>query len=183
VRLFAALPIPDHVAAQIVAIQHGIGGARWSPRDNLHITLRFMGEVDGHLETDIEAALGEISAAPFDLSLAGAGFFGHDKPHAAWLGVAPNVGLLALQKWVECACRQAGLTPEDRVYTPHVTLCYLPRDQALEPIMAFQRSHKLLVSQTWLADRFYLYASSTSGSGPSRYMTRSEYPLVEPATI
>jgi RNA 2',3'-cyclic 3'-phosphodiesterase len=176
-RLFAALPLPDGISDLVLKTQRGLDGAKWSPRENLHITLRFIGPVDERRAEDIDSALGEIRLGAFDLALQGAGFFGHDEPHAMWLGVAQSEPLLALQQACERACRRAGLEAAPRAYTPHVTICYLPRHQALEPVMAFQQRNALFASPTFLADRFYLYSSATQGAGPSRYRIEAEYPL------
>ena len=177
-RLFAALPIPNDIADQIVPIQYGLDGARWSPRENLHVTLRFIGNADACQAEDIDAALGEIHAEPFGIALHGIGFFGGDEPHAVWLGVDYNAPLLALHKHCERACRRAGFTPDPRAYTPHATLCYLPRHYPVNKVIAFQMQHNLMTMPPWTADRFYLYASRTQGPGPSRYSIEAEYPLI-----
>jgi RNA 2',3'-cyclic 3'-phosphodiesterase len=177
-RLFAALPLPDPICDAVVKAQRGLDGARWSPRDNLHLTLRFIGDVDERKAEDIDAELGQIKLSGFEIALAGAGFFGGEEPHAMWLGVDPNDALLALQRACERACRRAGLAPAERAYTPHVTVCYLPRHQALAPVIAYQQSHALFSTPIWVADRFYLYSSRTQGSGPSRYTIEAEYPLL-----
>jgi RNA 2',3'-cyclic 3'-phosphodiesterase len=177
-RLFAALPIPDNVADHIGRVRRGLDGAKWSPRENLHVTLRFMGSVDERHAEDIDAALGEIRVAPFDLELSGVDFFGGEEPHAIWLGLKANPELLKLQKYCEHACRKAGLDHDPRAYTPHVTICYLPRHFPVANVIAFQQDNNLFAAPGWTADRFYLYASRTHGSGPSRYSIEAEYPLV-----
>lgn len=178
-RLFVALPVPDLIGEQIVRLQNGLEGAKWSPRDNFHITLRFIGDVDEPTARDIDAALAQVAASPFEINLKGAGHFGGDKPHAAWLGLAENLSLLALQKKCERACRAAGQPESPRAFTPHLTLAYLPRHQMLLPVLAFQQQLTLFASQSWTADRFYLYSSATSGPGPSRYQIEAEYPLIK----
>lgn len=177
-RLFVALPIPEEVVEQILPVQRGLKGAKWSPRENLHITLRFIGDVDAHQGQAIDALLADIHLPPFEISLQGSGYFGGRTPHAAWLGVAENPALLALQKKCERVCRQSGLAPDPRSYTPHVTVCYLPRHQLLEAVAQYQFEHSCFVSDVWLADRFYLYSSQTHGPGPSRFTIEAEYPLL-----
>ena len=177
-RLFIAVPIPDEVADKIARLQTGLDGAKWSPRENLHLTLRFVGAVDERQAEDLDTALGDIRVPPIDIDLGGVGFFGSDKPHAIWLGVKTNNYLSTLRKQCERACRLTGLAPDPRAYTPHVTICYLPRHQPLDSVLAFQQSLNLFTVPTWTADRFYLYASRTNGPGPSRYSIEAEYPLV-----
>ncbi len=177
-RLFVALPIPDDVATAIGRVQRGLVGAKWSPRDNLHLTLRFMGEVEPHQAHDIDAALGEIRQAPFVIDIGGVGFFGGEEPHAVWLGVKPNAELITLQRQCELHSRRAGLTPAPRAYTPHVTICYLPRRFGIDAVAAFQHSNNLFAAPRFEADRMYLYASHTKGAGPSHYEIVGEYPLL-----
>jgi RNA 2',3'-cyclic 3'-phosphodiesterase len=177
-RLFVALPLPDPIADAVGRTQGKLDGARWSPRENLHITLRFIGDVDERKAEDIDSELGQIRMGGFEVSLLGASHFGGEKPHALYLGVAPNEALTQLNKACERACRRAGLDPDARVYTPHATVCYLPRHQALEPVMAYETRHSLFASPAWVADRFYLYSSFTPASGPSRYRIEAEYPLL-----
>jgi len=100
-RLFVALPLPDAIAGAVQKTQSGLERASWSKRDNLHITLRFVGELDEAQATDLDLALADIRVAPFELVLQGSGFFGNSKPHAAWMGVAPSEALTHLQRACE----------------------------------------------------------------------------------
>lgn len=177
-RLFAALPIPDEVARQITRIQTGLKGAKWSPRDNLHVTLRFVGACDVHQARALDDALGQIRVAPFELTLQGVNHFDHDHPYAMWLSVVGVAALLQLQKACERACRKVGFAPDVRSYTPHVTICYLPARQALDTVMAFEQDHNLFKTDPFQADRFYLYNSIEARNSPSRYEIVAEYPLV-----
>ena len=177
-RLFVAVPIPDDVADKIARLQTGLDGAKWSPRENLHLTLRFVGAIDQRQAEDLDTALGDIRVPPFSIDLQGIGYFGSNEPHAIWLGVKTNSFLSTLQNRCERACRLTGLAPAPRAYTPHVTICYLPRHQFLDSVLAFQQSRNLFTVPSWTADRFYLYASRTNGPGPSRYSIEAEYPLV-----
>src|SRR5215469_16456380 len=102
-RLFVAIPIPDVVAQGLLFMQSGVPGARWQTRDQLHLTLRFVGEVDGRDADAIHDALYAISAPSFTLTLKGVGEFGGKKPHALWAGVQTSEALLHLQRKIETA--------------------------------------------------------------------------------
>ena len=81
-RLFVALPIPDSVAQRLLLLQGGVPGAGWQRREQLHLTLRFIGEVDGGDARAVEDALAGIDAPAFDLQLHGVGQFGNKQPHS-----------------------------------------------------------------------------------------------------
>ena len=106
----------------------GISGARWQSDDQLHLTLRFIGEVDRHLAGDIHAALGAIHQAAFEIALNGIGAFDRRGwPDAVWAGVLPHEPLKALHKKVDAALARVGVEPEQRAYLPHITLARLKR--------------------------------------------------------
>jgi 2'-5' RNA ligase len=176
-RLFVACPVPPFIADRATAIQAGVPGARWSPRENLHVTLRFCGDVDEAQAEDLDAALAGISQGPIRLELKGAGWFGGDRPHALHLHVDGGEPLRVLRGRVEKACRAAGLVADTGAYTPHLTLAYLREGADLDRVMAFVRNQSLFRADPWTADRFHLY-SSHPGRGPSRYRIEAEYPLL-----
>jgi 2'-5' RNA ligase len=91
-RLFAALALPDHVAEGLLALMKGVPGAKWRPRENLHLTLRFFGELAEPVAEDLDSALEEATRgiAPFEVRLKSAGSFGGADPHALWIGAAEN---------------------------------------------------------------------------------------------
>src|SRR3982751_4100483 len=95
IRLFAALDLPDDVAERLLALMKGVPMAKWRPRENLHLTLRFFGEVAEPVADEIDIALGEVAEAnaPFDLTLKAAGTFGGADPHALWVGASESAAL------------------------------------------------------------------------------------------
>lgn len=176
IRLFTAIAVPPVVGEGLLSRQHGIEGARWRPLEAFHITLRFVGDVAEDVAADLDEALAEIAAAPFDLSLAGAGHFGEGADiHAVWAGVDESAPLRQLQKAHERAARTAGLKPESRLYTPHVTLAYLKRPSVPE-VGAWLQANNLLRSPTFTVDRFGLYSSRQTREG-SAYRLERDYPL------
>ena len=124
-RLFSAIEIPSRIAERFTLLRAGLSGARWIDPENYHVTLRFIGDVDGATARDFTHALGEIDAAPFELRLNGLGSFGGRKPRAIFAEVAPSEALEALRRANERAAREAGLPPEGRNFKPHVTLARL----------------------------------------------------------
>src|SRR4051794_32398638 len=122
-RLFVAIRPPATVRAQLLAAMGGVGGARWQSEEQIHLTVRFIGDVDRHQAEDAHAALGGVHYAPFELALAGVGAFERrGEPTVLWAAVAPQEPVKALHKKVNQALARIGLEPEGRAYAPHITL-------------------------------------------------------------
>ena len=175
IRLFTAIEIPEAISARLIGLQNGLPGARWIDRENFHITLRFIGEVAEDIATDIDRALAELTADPFDLFLSGIGQFGNKKPRAVWAGVSPSPVLSALQARQEKALQRLGLEPDHRNYTPHVTLARL-RNGAAADVWRYIEANNLFETLPFTVERFVLFSSRLSqGGGP--YVTEQVYPL------
>jgi 2'-5' RNA ligase len=174
IRLFVALALPDRVAQGLLMMQSGVPGARWMGREQLHLTLRFIGEVDERDANAIDDALSAIAAPRFTLELKGVGEFGGKHPRALWAG-AWNETLMRLQRKIESALQRIGLPAEERKYTPHVTLARL---RATPPgrVMDFLADHALYASGPFDVAEFILYSSQPTPNG-SLYVAERNYPL------
>jgi 2'-5' RNA ligase len=158
-RLFVALPLPDPVRRRLGLICAGLPGARWVPPENLHITLRFLGELSGGEMDDVDAALSGISVPRFALSLAGVGHFGsRSRLRAVWAGVVREPAIVHLRDKIESAVVRAGLEPEGQKYQPHVTLTR-PKGTPVPKLQEFLASHSLFRSEPWDVTHFSLYSS------------------------
>ena len=176
IRLFAALSLPDEIAQGLARRQTGLPGARWRPREALHVTLRFFGEVKNDVAADLDAALAEVVGEPLELVLSGVGHFGEgDQTHAVWAGVEENATLRRLAARCESAARSVGLEPEKRRYRPHVTLAYLRHADPLK-VAAWEQANNLLKSPPFTVERFGLHSSWLS-QDVSRYDLERDYPL------
>ncbi len=178
-RLFAALDLPDDISERVMALMKGVPGAKWRPRENLHVTLRFFGEVTEPMADDLDGALSSIAdaTAPFELQLKAAGSFGGADPHALWIGVADNPTLTKLAADCERAARRTGLKAEPLKYKPHLTVAYLA-GASLDRVQAFETRLGLFQSEPFRVDRFGLYSSVTRRGAPSLYRLEAEYPLL-----
>ena len=121
-RLFTALEIPPEIGARLAILRGGLPGARWVEPENYHVTLRFIGDIDDRTANDAADMLAGISRQPLKISLGGVDAFGGDRPRAIFARVEPSADLMELQAEHERVLRRAGLEPEGRKYTPHVTL-------------------------------------------------------------
>ncbi|HTT82281.1 MAG TPA: RNA 2',3'-cyclic phosphodiesterase [Rhizomicrobium sp.] len=174
-RLFVALALPEQIAESLLFLQGGVPGARWSQREQLHLTLRFIGEVDGRDAAAIDDALAAIRAPRFTLELRGVGEFGGKNPRALWVGVREDAPVLHLQRKIESALQRVGLAAEERKFAPHVTLARLrasPRDR----VITFLATHALYASPPFEVNNFILYSSQTTPNG-SLYRPERAYAL------
>jgi 2'-5' RNA ligase len=174
-RLFVALRPPAAIRDRLLDLMEGVCGARWQDGDQLHLTLRFIGEVDRHVAGDVHAALSAIRHPAFELSLNGLGSFDRrGQVVALWAGVAPQEPVKTLQKKVEQAAIRAGLEPERRAYSPHVTLARLGRGAgSLRPLL--ERSGAI-TSQPFPVEEFRLYESQLTPNGAVHTIVE-RYPL------
>jgi 2'-5' RNA ligase len=173
-RLFVGLGLPEALTAQLAPLMTGLPGARWVAAEDLHLTLRFIGEVDEHQAAILDESLGQIRRPAFALQVSGCGIFAQRRgPEAVWVGVGSSPALTELQAAVERAAVRAGEAPEEKRFRPHITLARL-RDTPAPRLQAFVAGHNLFRA-TAAVDRFNLYSSS-SGSGP-RYRIETSYPL------
>ena len=173
-RLFVALPIPEEITDLLLDLDDGPEAMRWVHADSLHITLRFIGEVDARQAEDIAAALGTLSASAFSLQLSGVGCFTHRRSGVLWAGVEPKAPVAALATKVERALRSAGVPPETRAFHPHVTLARW--SGPTPPVQNWLERHGALTSPPWQADRLILFESQLGRTGP-HYEERASFPL------
>ena len=176
IRLFVAIPLPEPVRTQLTMLQSGLQGARWIKRGNIHLTLRFIGEVHNDLAGDIDMALSEITAPAFELELDGIGSFARGKrPHALWAGVAKSEPLLHVQAKIESVLVRAGLEAGERKFSPHITIARL-KEMRPNRVEAWVADHGGFRSPPFTADRFALFSSFLKSDG-ALYIEEASYPL------
>lgn len=178
IRLFVALDLPDLVRERLAALQGGVPGARWSRAEQMHLTLRFIGEVAENVAHDIDDALASIRAPAFSLELSGVGEFGGKNPRALWAGVKSSEAVLHLQRKVETALQRIGLPPEPRKFSPHITLARL-KAAPREKVVQFLTHGSLFAAVPFPVNQFVLYSSHLSQSG-SIYHPERVYRLEPP---
>jgi 2'-5' RNA ligase len=174
-RLFTALEVPRDAALSLSLLRGGLLGARWIDVENYHITLRFIGDVEGHVADEIANALDRIRRPPFSLKLTGLGAFGSKKPHSVHATVAPSVELMQLQGEMERICQRMGLPAEPRKFVPHVTLARL-RNAAPHDLAHYLSTRGNFATAPFKVGRFVLMSSKDSvGGGP--YVVEETWPL------
>ena len=175
-RLFVAIDLPAEIKEQLGRLCAGVPGAKWVEQDNLHLTLRFIGEADGTQFNDTRQALAEVRGEVFELRLKGVGQFGQRRRvRQLWAGVEDSETLIRLQRGIEAALTGAGLTPERRKFHAHVTLARL-KDTPIGRVGAYLADHGLFATESFAVGSFVLCSSVLSQSGPI-YRAEATYPL------
>lgn len=175
-RLFVSIDLPQAVKRELAGICLNLPGARWVADEQIHLTLRFIGEVDGAVVQDIREGLAGIQGSAFTLRLVGLGLFPpRRKPHVLWAGVDPVDPVVALRNRVESLLVRLGLEPEGRAFSPHVTLARL-RDTPVARLTTYLADNALFTSSGFEVDSFHLYSSILSNNG-AIHQIEASYPL------
>jgi 2'-5' RNA ligase len=174
-RLFTALEIPRDAALSLSLLRGGLPGARWIDVENYHLTLRFIGDVEGHVADEIANALDRVRRPGFSLALAGVGAFGSRKPHSVYAGAAASPDLYALQGEIDRICHRLGIDADPRKFTPHVTLARL-RNSSPADVARYLSARGNFSTAPFRVGRFVLMSSRDSvGGGP--YVVEEAWPL------
>jgi RNA 2',3'-cyclic 3'-phosphodiesterase len=174
-RLFTAIELPEDVQDLLADLEQPLPGAKWVDTDNLHLTLRFFGDVNGGVMRELEAELNGVDTDAFEINLTGLGVFGGDDPKVLWAGVSANPSLDALARAHERAARNAGLPPEKRPFKAHVTLARL-RGASPAQLASYLSQHAMFKTEPFFVSRAVLLSSKPLvGGGP--YVIEATYPL------
>ena len=174
-RIFSALELPVSARTHLALLRGEIGGARWVDPGNMHLTLRFFGDISDAAADEITTRLEEIVADPIPVEISGTGAFGGRSGTTLYAAVKPHPALDALQKTHERIARLAGLPPPEHPFRPHVTLSRArhPRPSAIARFLAETGGLRLA---PFTAERFVLL-SSRPGTGGGPYALEAAVPL------
>ena len=176
IRLFTAVPIPAVFRQQLHAMGRSLPNARAVPEEQIHITLRFIGEVEGTLFKDIRENLHSIKTSPFSVALQGVGHFPpRGKPRVIWAGLQPTDHLIKLKRKIDTCLIECGLAPDTRKYSPHVTLARL-NNPPMQRVTSFLAGNAFLRFEEFNVDTFHLYSSKLTNKG-AIHMLEAKYPL------
>jgi 2'-5' RNA ligase len=167
-RLFLALVPPKPVRAALHGRMHGLAHARWQDDARLHVTLRFIGDVDRHYAQSLVMALRQERFASVQARLDGFGHFERrGRVDQLWAGLAPREPLAALHARLDRLCVSCGLEPEGRKFVPHITLARFARSTApsAEQLAHWLGSQPLLPGDVFAFDRVVLMESHMGNDG------------------
>lgn len=177
-RLFTAIPLPQSIKDRLIPLCSGVPGAKWADPDQMHITLRFIGDVDGPIAGDIAVALENVRGEPFGLDLATIGYFGTGhRLRTLWVGVSPSPALDVLQGRVDHAVSTVTGTSgntQKRKFHAHVTLGRFKR--TAPRLGDYLAVHEPFRAGPVSVNEFVLF-SSHLGSERAIHTVEARYPL------
>lgn len=179
-RLFIAIPIPDAVKKKLIDLQQPIDGVRWQAKEQMHLTLKFVGDVDAQLAKSLQNKLDEIEHPSFAIDLKQMGYFPEGgSPRVLWIGLREHSSLMELHQKVEQKSQEVGIAPEDRPYKPHITL---GRTEGVSKrtVNAYVNQHKKFTVRDIKMDQFVLYESKLHPDG-AKHSRLQTFPLNEEA--
>ena len=183
-RTFIAIELPETVIASLGALGNRLRGAgvrvSWVKPESMHLTLRFLGEIDAEHVDRLRAILCDAykGIVPFMLSVRGAGAFPNmQRPSVIWVGVEPlDGGLATVQMAAESAARAIGSPPEDKPFHSHLTLARIKDSRSAGPLMACFEQERDFKAGDFTVRSVSLFSSQLTRHGPI-YRCEQEFPF------
>lgn len=176
-RLFIALAVPSAVRDALVALAEPLPGLAWTRPDQLHVTLRFLGDVPVEKIEPIVARLAQVRVAPFILPIEGTGSFPPNGPaRVLWIGTGSgHPRLFQLRQRLDDALLAAGLPLDVRVFLPHITLARAT-EKAAGAAARWLKTHREAFAPPFMAEAFDLCASELRPEG-AVHVLKQRFPL------
>jgi 2'-5' RNA ligase len=178
-RLFVALVPPVTVGSEIADLATPLPGVRWTPADNIHLTLRFIGETTDDKQGRFEAALEKLHVEPFILPVGGVGIFPTRGPaKVLWAGVGNgHTRLYQLRKQVDEALLRVEPGLAVPGFHPHFTVGRLSEQYEAKPLAHFLEKHAKFEAPPFRVAEVLLMASELTPGRPPVYHAARRFPL------
>lgn len=163
-RLFVAIRPPEPIRDRLLDVIDESPDFRWQSEEQLHLTLRFIGEVDRPLANDLADSLRRIRAERFAICINGVGRFEGRGGGALWAAIEPKPPVAALAAKIERVCQETGIEPEHRAFHPHITLARWKGRRSRE-VREFLERARGLSSEPFEVSEFILFESRLSRHG------------------
>lgn len=185
-RAFIAIPFPEDVRASLAAFQDQLkpcgASIAWVAPENLHLTLKFLGDITDEQKTAMEGELKRIASQTpaFTMELGEVGVFpSPDAPRVVWVGLKQGTEhVTALAGQLEQAARKLGLRSEERPFSAHATLGRVRTPRSKTPLMKGLERAPWQMSRGWTVDHVTLYQSELSATG-AHYTALAELYLID----
>ncbi len=177
-RLFVAIDMPSETVELLANICYGIRRVRWTPRNQLHMTVRFIGDCDEEAYHAIVDALADVRIRSFPLELKSVGYFPpRGNPRVLWVGISPSEELFHLRNAIEKALTTAGVERDERKFHPHITVARVRDHTPASEITPFLSANNLFRAPAFMVNEFRLYSSVLRPEG-AEHRIEATYPLL-----
>jgi len=164
-RLFVAIDMPEDLRGKICELRRNLPGVRWTNREQIHMTLSFIGDSDDEHFEEIRASLSEIIFNPLQLEMTSSGFFPNERrPSVFWLGCMENPALSKLKNDIDDILEMNGVQRDKRRFTPHITIARL-KDIPSKEIVKLRDIYMGMFPQVFAVGEFILYSSILTSNG------------------
>ncbi len=178
-RLFIALTLPDPVRAAVAELVQPMNGLAWVRTEQLHVTLRFLGDVTEDQLAPMLDHLGRVRVEPFILPVEGVGSFPPNRPpRVVWVGVGRgHPRLFQLRQRVDDAVLASGLPLDVRTFHPHITMARVT-GHSNPSLNRWLHGHESFAGPPFRVEAFDLYASELRPDG-AVHTLRQRFPLAD----
>lgn len=178
-RLFVAIDLPEEIKTSLSSLCYGLPGAKWVDMEQVHLTLRFIGEVDGGIFRDIRSVLEDVDSETFDVEIKGLGCFPPRKaPRVLWAGLESSAAMLELKQKVDSRLMRVGIESEKRKFSPHITLARFRQKPSLQRVADYLSGNGLFSLPPFPVADFHLYSSVLTPKG-ALHQIEASYPLLK----
>ncbi len=174
IRTFIAIEIPGEIRSQIAALQDQLkplgGRVSWVKPENIHLTLKFLGDTDSALIEEIASQLQQsvVTFAPFEVLVAGVGAFPNQThPRVIWVGASsqPAEQLKLLASRVDAVVSRFGFQKETRPFSGHLTLGRVKEPRGIAPTIERLKRNENFTAGGFLVQQFVLMKSELHPAG------------------
>ena len=174
IRTFIAASLPAHIVEHVETVQASLRSAgvraKWVRASNMHLTLKFLGNIDENEVAAAGRAMGECigGRGPMTLRAKGVGLFpGLRRPRVIWVGLSGETEALAdYQKALEDALESFGFPKENRPFSAHLTVARIRERIDLKKLSDMVERLEKLASEPFEVDRITLFKSDLRPEGP-----------------
>jgi 2'-5' RNA ligase len=165
-RLFLAIDPPQDVRRQLASLRSGVADARWVSIEQLHLTLKFLGDVEEAAAAEVEKSLDSVRETDFALELSGVGRFPPRRAaRVLWAGLKAEPKLLDLHEAIELRLEGLGIEREDQAFSPHLTLARLRDNVRAAEVERWLERGRNFLAGPFPVGRFHLYSSVLGPDG------------------
>lgn len=174
-RLFVAMDLSEEVRAALTQFCEKLRGdfpsARWVRTEGIHVTLKFIDEMNEDRVAAIESALAAVkSSGPVEMKFRSTGFFPDARrPRVFWVGIEGSPNLEEIAALVETQLEPLGIARESREFKPHLTLARIQDARGIEQLHDAVRRHGSIEFGSVRTNEMHLYQSQL-GRGGSKYI-------------